>query len=180
VGSSKVRRANVRVLAATNANIAREVAEGRFREDLLYRLNTFEIHLPPLRERREDIPHIAATFLARHAARYGGQVPQLAPSAMQALLDHRWPGNIRELEHVIERACLMAQGAEIEAHDLLLRPRGAGESIDEMSLEDAERTVIRRELRRAGGNVTEAARALGMSRSALYRRLQHFGIKVTE
>ena len=180
VGSSKVRRADVRVVSATNADIGRAVSEGRFREDLLYRLNTVEIALPPLRERREDIPRIAGHFLQRQTARRGGNPPALSPSSMQALLEHRWPGNIRELEHVIERACLMAQGDTIEEADLFLRARresGGGDAFDEMTLEEAERTLIERALRRYGGNVTDAARALGVSRSALYRRLQQFEIK---
>jgi DNA-binding NtrC family response regulator len=186
VGSSKVRRADVRVVAATNADIAREVAEGRFREDLLYRLNTVEIMLPPLRERREDIPRLAAHFLAREAARGGGggggAPPELGPGAMQALLEHRWPGNVRELEHVIERACLMAAGRTIEEEDLFLRvKRDGAAAFEDMTLEEAEKTLIERALRRAGGNVTDAARALGLSRSALYRRLQyHHIIKASE
>jgi DNA-binding NtrC family response regulator len=182
VGSSKVRRADVRVVSATNADIGRAVSEGRFREDLLYRLNTVEIALPPLRERREDIPLVAGHFLQRQAVRRGGHAstaPALSAGAMQALLDHGWPGNIRELEHVIERACLMAQGDTIEEADLFLRTRreGGGGSFDEMTLEEAERTLIERALRRFAGNVTDAARALGVSRSALYRRLQQFEIK---
>jgi DNA-binding NtrC family response regulator len=182
VGSSKVRRADVRVVSATNADIGRAVAEGRFREDLLYRLNTVEIALPALRERREDIPRIAGHFLERQAARRGGQVPALSSGAMEALLQHSWPGNIRELEHVIERACLMAQGDTIEEADLFLRARrengiAGRDAFDTMTLEEAERTLIERALRRAGGNVTEAARALGVSRSALYRRLQQLHLK---
>ena len=181
VGSSRVRRADVRVLAATNADIAHEVAEGRFREDLLYRLNTVEIQVPPLRERREDIPRLAGHFLARQAARRGGAVPALGPGAMQALLEHRWPGNVRELEHVIERACLMASGGTIEVEDLFLRDRReAAGALENMTLEEAEKTLIERALRRAGGNVSDAAKALGLSRSALYRRLAEHHIKASE
>jgi DNA-binding NtrC family response regulator len=180
VGSSKLRKVEVRLLAATNADIAREVAGGRFREDLLYRLNTLEIHLPPLRDRREDIPGIAAQFLAARAARYGETTLQLSSAAMQALLEHNWPGNVRELEHVIERACLLARGATIEEEDLVLRPRAGGSvALEDSTLEEAERYLIQRALGRAGGNVSDAARALGLSRSALYRRLQHFGLKAS-
>ncbi len=180
VGSSKLRRVEVRLLAATNAEIGREVQGGRFREDLLYRLNTVEIHLPALRERREDIPGIAAQFLAARAARYGEDARELSAAAMQALLEHNWPGNVRELEHVIERACLLSGGRTIEEEDLVLRPRSGGTvSLVESTLEEAERYLIQRALGRAGGNVSDAARALGLSRSALYRRLQHYGLKAS-
>jgi DNA-binding NtrC family response regulator len=185
VGSSKLRRVEVRLLAATNADLGREVAAGRFREDLLYRLNTVEIHLPPLRERREDIPGIAAQFLAVRAARYPadggpGGPRELSSSAMQALLEHNWPGNVRELEHVVERACLLSRGPTIEDEDLMLRPRQGGQvSLEEATLDEAERYLIQRALGRAGGNVSDAARALGLSRSALYRRLAHYGLKAS-
>src|SRR3954463_7593796 len=121
VGSSRVRRANVRLLAATNVDVGREVKNGRFREDLLYRLNTVEVHLPPLRERREDIPRLAAHFARRLTARYGQIPPEFSPEAMRALLEHGWPGNVRELEHVVERALLLAQGPAIKVEDLALR-----------------------------------------------------------
>jgi DNA-binding NtrC family response regulator len=176
VGSSRQRRVDVRVLAATNADIARDAADGRFREDLLYRLNTVEIRLPPLRERREDIPDLAASFLTRCA---NGTPPRrFSPAAVEALLSHSWPGNVRELEHVIERANLLATSDEILPSDLMLRARGGstGDTIprrlEDMTLEEVERYLIERALSAHGGNVTEAARVLGLSRSALYRRLQ--------
>jgi DNA-binding NtrC family response regulator len=178
VGTSRTRKVDVRVIAATNIDIAREVAEGRFREDLLYRLNTVEIHLPPLRDRAEDIPRLAAHFLAQDAARYGKRITGIEPDAMRALADYHWPGNVRELQHVMERAVLMAQGDAIRVEDLLLRPRaGDGASrLEEMTLDEAERWLIRKALARAQGNVSRAADALGLSRSALYRRLQQHGI----
>ncbi len=179
VGSSRQRRVDVRVIAATNADIARTAAEGRFREDLLYRLNTVELRLPPLRERREDIPELAAVFLARGAARAGAPGAPGAPgprrfsaAAVEALLAHPWPGNVRELEHVVERASLLARGDEITIDDLMLRPRTAvAPRLEEMTLEEVERYLIERALAAQGGNVSEAARVLGLSRSALYRRL---------
>ncbi|WP_394833764.1 sigma-54 dependent transcriptional regulator [Pendulispora rubella] len=187
VGSSRTRRANVRVLAATNVDIGREVVEGRFREDLLYRLNTVEVHLPPLRERREDIGGLAMHFLERVAARYGKPVRALSPGAMRALTEHSWPGNVRELEHVMERSVLMATGDAIAAEDLGLRkpahaPVAAAPTADAagdegLTLEQIEYHAIQRALARAGGNVNDAAVALGLSRSALYRRLQAHGIK---
>jgi DNA-binding NtrC family response regulator len=183
VGSSRVRRADVRLLAATNVDVGKQVAAGRFREDLLYRVNTVELHLPPLRERREDIPPLANHFAGRLAARYGRAAPGFSPAAMQLLLEHAWPGNVRELEHVVERALLLAQGQLVEPEDLALRARGerdggsAAIHLERMTLEEVERHLIQRALARAGGQVSDAARALGLSRSALYRRLAHHGIK---
>jgi DNA-binding NtrC family response regulator len=182
VGSSRVRRANVRLLAATNVDVGREVAAGRFREDLLYRLNTVEIQLPPLRERREDIAPLTTQFAAALAARYGQPQRAFSPEAMRALGEHRWPGNVRELEHVVERALLLAGAAVVNPGDLNLQPaRGnADVHLEQMTLEEVERHLIQRALTRSAGQISGAAKALGLSRSALYRRLQHFGIKGTE
>lgn len=174
VGASKVRRVDVRVLSATNADLGDAVGEGGFREDLLYRLNTVEIHLPPLRERREDIVPLALHFLRREAAKYGRAVDGFSREGTDALLRHPWPGNVRELEHTMERAVLMARGSEVSVGDLSLRRRGddgAG-SMDRLTLDEAERLLIEKALDRHGGNVSRAAEALGLSRSALYRRLQ--------
>jgi DNA-binding NtrC family response regulator len=177
VGSSRSQRADVRVLSATNADLEEEVTEGRFREDLLFRLNTVEIHIPPLRDRREDIPLLSAHFLSRHIERYRKPLNGFDPSAMQALLEHAWPGNVRELDHVVERAVLMADGDSVRASDLGMdRGRAGAPSFDEMTLDDAERELIRRALSRCSGNVTEAAKLLGVSRSALYRRMQRHGL----
>lgn len=177
VGSSKTRHVDVRILSATNADIFEEVAEGRFREDLLYRLNTVEIELPPLRERREDVPLLAISFLQRLAERYRKPVERFETDAMQALLEHGWPGNVRELEHVVERAVLMARSTAIRASDLGLRSRSDGAAqLEEMRLEQAERYLIERALERHSGNVSQAAASLGLSRSALYRRLQRYDL----
>jgi DNA-binding NtrC family response regulator len=182
VGSSRPRQADVRVLSATNADISAEVQKGAFREDLLYRLNTVEIRLPPLRDRGEDIIALAAHFLTIKARRYGKALTGFARDAMDALLAHRWPGNVRELEHVIERAVVLADGAEISLADLDLRQGGKSEAaaIERMTLADAEAHLIRKALERTRGNVVQAAEVLGLSRSALYRRLQALGIKVQE
>jgi DNA-binding NtrC family response regulator len=179
VGSSKTRRVDVRVISATNVDIRQEVAEGRFREDLLYRLNTVEVHLPPLRDRTDDIAALAAHFLRREARRYGKPgIAGLDRDALQALLDHSWPGNVRELEHTMERAVLMTQGTQVRRDDLGLRGRGDGNArLEEMTLEDAEKYLIQKALGRSQGNVSRAAEVLGLSRSALYRRLQHYGIE---
>jgi DNA-binding NtrC family response regulator len=177
VGSSKVRRVDVRLLSATNANLGEAVARGEFREDLLYRLNTVEIHLPALRERREDIPLLAAHFLQRSAQRYGRALEGFSDAAMDALLRHAWPGNVRELQHAVERSVLMARGHRIEAADLGLRRREDGSVLmEELTLDEAERLLIEKALERAQGNVSKAAEALGLSRSALYRRLQRHDV----
>jgi len=178
VGSSKTRHVDVRVLAATNADLRQEVASGRFREDLLFRLNTVEIHLPPLRDRREDIPLLAAHFLRHHARRYAKQLAGFDAQAMQALLSHPWPGNVRELDHAVERAVLLAQGETVKAADLGLRSgRETAVRLEEMHLEEVEAYLIQKTLARFGGNVSHAAQALGLSRSALYRRLERYGIR---
>jgi DNA-binding NtrC family response regulator len=177
VGSSRVRRVDVRILSATNADVQEEVTAGRFREDLLFRLNTIHIHLPPLRERREDIAALAREYLRHFAARYRKRVTGFDAAAMQALLEHSWPGNVRELGHAIERAILLATGEQIRPIDLGLRESGtAAPRFEDMTLDEAEKLLIRRALDRFGGNVSHAARALGLSRSALYRRLE--GIRV--
>jgi len=177
VGSSRTRQVDVRIISATNADLNGEVTAGRFRADLQFRLNTIEIQLPPLRERREDIPLLAAHFLGRHAQRYRKRLTAFDPAAMQALLEHSWPGNIRELEHAIERAVLMAQGDVVKPGDLGLRTGKEGvPRLEEMSLEEVEFSLIKKALARYEGNVSHAAKALGLSRSALYRRLQRFGL----
>jgi DNA-binding NtrC family response regulator len=180
VGSSRPRRTDVRVLAATNADIARSAASGAFREDLLYRLNTVEVHLPPLRERRDDVPGLVAFFLDEQARRRGGVAKRMAPDAMAAMLAHGWPGNVRELAHVVERAAILARGDVIGADELGLRARvegGGAPRVETMTLDAAERYLIERALATHEGNVSEAARALGLSRSALYRRLASLGIR---
>jgi DNA-binding NtrC family response regulator len=178
VGSSQTRRVNVRVISATNADLGQEVAAGRFREDLLFRLNTIEIRLPRLRDRREDILPLAQHFLRRYSARYGRPRTAFAEDAIQALKSYEWPGNVRELDHAIERAVLLSQGDPIEHWDLSL-VRGAGretEPAGNKSLDELERDAIKSAMLRFDGNVSLAAKALGLSRSALYRRLQRHGL----
>lgn len=177
VGSSKTKKVDARIISATNANIRHEVQQGKFREDLLFRLNTIEIHLPPLRERREDIPLLAAHFLHQHAVRYRKSLVGFESSAIQALLDNPWQGNVRELNHVIERAVLMVHGDRIRPQDLALRSGREGATrLEDMSLEEVEAFLIRKALDRHNGNVSHAAATLGLSRSALYRRFQRYGL----
>ena len=177
VGSSRTKQVDARVISATNANLGEEVANGRFRQDLLFRLNTIEIHLPALRERREDIPVLAAHFLNTHARRYRKELTAFDQPAMQALLENPWQGNVRELNHVIERAVLMAQDKVVRPGDLALRSGSPGSArLEEMSLEEVEAFLIKKALARYNGNVSHAASALGLSRSALYRRLERYGL----
>jgi DNA-binding NtrC family response regulator len=179
VGSSKTQKVNVRLLSATNADLHAEVAQGRFRQDLLFRLNTVEIKLPPLRDRIEDIPILAEHFLRLHRERYRRPIMGFTPEALDALRQHLWPGNVRELDHVIERAILMSTGNIVTAFDLALEKTPDARlsaRLEEMSLEDAERLLIKKALARFEGNANRAAEALGLSRSALYRRLQKYGL----
>lgn len=178
LGSSRTQHVNVRVIAATNADLDREVEQGRFRRDLLYRLNTVSIHLPPLRERDEDVILIARYYLAEHAKRYRRDIHDLSESSIAALLRHPWPGNVRELNHVIERAVLLAQGSHITPADLALGPpRGSRPSSQTTTrLEEIEQHAIRSALDRNEGDVAAAADELGVSRSSLYRRIEKFGL----
>jgi DNA-binding NtrC family response regulator len=177
VGSSKARHVDVRIISATNSNLQQEVGEGKFREDLLFRLNTIEIHLPALRDRREDIPALATHFLRRHATRYRKTLSGFDAGAMQLLLAHPWPGNIRELDHAVERAVLLAQADQVRSADLGLRATaGAAPRLEDLPLEDVEKMLIQKSLSRYDGNVSRAAQALGLSRSALYRRIASYGL----
>ncbi len=177
VGSSRTKRVSIRIVSATNADLAADAAAGRFREDLLFRLNTVEIHVPPLRQRREDVPALAQHFLGIHGRHYRKAARGFEPAAMQALLSYSWPGNVRELDHAIERAVLMAAGETIGVADLVLKtPRESTSRLEEMSLEEVESYLIKRTLARFGGNVSRAAESLGLSRSALYRRLERFSL----
>ena len=179
VGSSKTQKVDVRLLSATNADLHAEVAQARFRQDLLFRLNTVEIRLPPLRDRLDDIPLLADHFLKIHRRRYHRPIVGFTPEALEALRHHLWPGNVRELDHVIERAVLMSAGHMVTAFDLALETTPDARlsaRLEEMSLEDAERLLIKKALARFEGNANRAAEALGLSRSALYRRLQKYGL----
>jgi DNA-binding NtrC family response regulator len=177
VGSSQARRVDVRIFSATNADLNQECGSGRFRQDLLFRLNTVEIPLPPLRERREDIPLLAGHFVAKHAQRYRKAITGFDESAMKALLSYAWPGNVRQLDHAVERAVLMAQSSLLKPADLALPSgRDGAPRLEDMSLEEVEALLIRKALARFNGNISQAAEALGLSRSALYRRLQKHGL----
>jgi DNA-binding NtrC family response regulator len=178
LGSSRTQRVDVRLVSATNADLAAEVAEGRFRRDLMYRLNTLEVRLPPLRERVEDILPLARAFLARSAARYSRDGLQLAASAERALMAWRWPGNVRELQHLMERAALLAEHDQVSAGALSFgAPPEPVQDIDGMTLEQAEAWLVKRALERHDGNLQHAADALGITRQSLYRRLEKHDLR---
>ncbi|MCV2353874.1 sigma-54 dependent transcriptional regulator [Paucibacter sp. B2R-40] len=179
LGSAKPRRADVRLIAASNADLAQMVELGSFRRDLLYRLNSVQLHLPPLRERGADIVSLAEHYLASHARRYQCPAKTLGPAAREALLQHHWPGNVRELAHCMERVSLLVQHQLLQPADLGLNGTTAPvatAALDagELTLEEAEVILIRTALKRAGGHAPQAAQALGLSRSAFYRRLEKY------
>jgi DNA-binding NtrC family response regulator len=177
VGSSQTRRVDVRVLSATNALLEEEAKAGNFRADLLFRLNTVEIHLPALRDRREDIPLLAQHFLGRNRTRYRKQVSGFSPAAMQQMMQYPWPGNVRELEHTVERAVLLCRAEEIEPANLAIASaRPSAQSFENMSIDEVEALLIRKMMRRCEGNISQAAEALGLSRAALYRRIEKYGL----
>ncbi|MDZ4349893.1 MAG: sigma-54 dependent transcriptional regulator [Xanthomonadaceae bacterium] len=182
LGSSRTIKVDVRLVSATNAVLPEEVEAGRFRKDLLYRLNTVEIHLPPLRERPEDILPMAEDFLDRFARRYQRDGLRLAQGAQRALRGYHWPGNVRELSHVIERAVLMAAGSVIENLDIApgAGPPAAGAPHANQTLEQAEQAMIRNALDQCQGNIQRTAEVLGVSRGALYRRLEKYGLTGSE
>jgi len=174
VGSSKTHRVNVRLVSATNADLPSEVASGRFRQDLLFRLNTIHLHLPALRERNEDIPLLAQHFLKQHVARYRKPVTGFDEEAIVLMNRYAWPGNVRELDHAVERGVLMATGKAIRATDLGLNAANSTKGLDDMSLDEVEGYLIKRTLARCNGNARDAAEELGLSRSAFYRRLEKY------
>lgn len=178
LGSSRTQSVDVRLVSATNANLHDEVAAGRFRKDLLYRLNTLEVRLPPLRERVDDILPLARAFLAQTARRYGRDGLRLATSAERALQAWRWPGNVRELQHLMERAALLAEHDQISAAALAF---GAApeptQDVDSMTLEQAEAWLVERALARHDGNLQRAADALGITRQTLYRRIEKYQLR---
>jgi DNA-binding NtrC family response regulator len=177
VGSSQTRRVDVRLICATNVDLQVESRNGNFREDLFFRINTVEIHLPPLRERVDDIPLLATHFLARQRIRYRKEVRGFEPSAMKAMQQYAWPGNVRELEHNVERALLLCRGEQIETANLAIHNNKSAErTIENMSMEEMESLLVRNTLRRFDGNVSQAAEALGLSRAALYRRIEKYGL----
>ena len=183
IGSNKVSYVNVRILAATNANLREKVGEGTFRQDLFYRLNTIELHLPPLRERGEDIVLLAEYFLKIYSGKYSVGDVVLGASAKQKLLKHTWPGNVRELQHCIERAIVLGDKTELAAEDIRLedsvvasRTSSGSIKVDSLNLQTLEREAIKRAISLSNGNLTQAAELLGITRFALYRKIDKLGV----
>ena len=182
LGSNKPVAIDVRLLCATNMPVHDMVGEGGFRQDLLYRINTIELRIPPLRERPGDIRPLVDHYLDQYGRKYGRPLQGVSAKAVEKLGAYAWPGNVRELQHAVERAVIMAEGARLEAEDFLLTApapaasAGEAEAFDSYNLEDVERVVIERVLRKHQGNVSHAARELGLTRTSLYRRMEKYGL----
>lgn len=178
LGSTKENQIDVRLICATNSDLYKEVQEGRFRQDLLYRINTIEIHLPPLRERGGDISLLSDYFLSLYTAKYKKEIKGFSSEVKQLLKQYPWPGNVRELQHAIERAVIMADGSKLQYDDFMLRiPRQDNINKARLyNLEELEITTIREVLHRCSGNMTRAAEMLGITRTSLYRRIEKYGI----
>ena len=176
LGSTRPVKADVRVIAATNADLAAEIAAGRFRADLYHRLDVVKVTLPPLRERGDDVSLLADRFLARAGTRHGKALRGFTDAARRALARHAWPGNVRELEHAVERAVILASGEFIDEADLRIAEAPPPASARGETLDDVERATVERALHEHGWNVTRAAQSLGVTRQALYRRMEKFGL----
>jgi len=184
VGSSITQKSDIRLISASNANFGQLIATDKFRADLFYRLNTIELHIPPLRERLEDLMPLAQHFVEKHSVRYGGKKLTLAADVEYKLKSYAWPGNIRELSHMIERAVLLAKSEEIRADDIVIKgmspaaiPEENGGAIAFMTLDKAEQQLLQQALNKTAGSAIEAAELLGISKSAIYRRMEKYDIK---
>jgi DNA-binding NtrC family response regulator len=184
LGSNKTLHIDVRVIAATNRDLRVALEEGTFREDLYYRLNVVPLEIPPLRERKQDIPYLAHHFVEKLAPEMGNQVTGITDAAIDKLMQYSWPGNVRELENMIERSMVMASGDKLDANDIRidmnLRPRHSNGELslpEGMSLDTYEQELIRDALKRANGNKSQTARLLGLTRNALRYRLTQMGIE---
>ena len=183
VGSNKSKPIDVRLICATNMPLYEMVKQNRFRQDLLYRVNTIELHLPPLRERGDDIQLLAIHYLEHYTKKYNKSISTISPAAMKKMQNYHWAGNVRELQHSMERAVIMSNKNVLQPEDLFLNTRQQTPSkedesiaIEQMNLEDVEKILIRKVLKKYNGNITQAANELGLTRSSLYRRLEKFGM----
>ncbi|RPA69423.1 sigma-54-dependent Fis family transcriptional regulator [Cyclobacteriaceae bacterium YHN15] len=182
VGTNKPIQVNIRLISATNMPIHNMVYENTFRQDLLYRINTIEITLPPLRERLEDIPLLADHFIAMYAKKYNKDIRKAGEALIKRMQKYHWPGNIRELQHSIERAVIMTTHSVLQPEDLFMQKQLAPEkqeemvSLDHLNIEDVEKILIRKALQKHNGHITRAAEELGLTRSSLYRRLERYGL----
>ncbi|MDN3670179.1 sigma-54 dependent transcriptional regulator [Echinicola jeungdonensis] len=180
IGTNKAIPVDIRLICATNLNVHDMVMKGTFRQDLLYRVNTVEIFLPPLRERKDDIPLLADHFLKIYSKKYRKNFDGLTPGALQLLQHYPWPGNIRELQHAIERAIIMAEGNELDSRDFFfLSSKPITEKVstpNSLNLDEVEKNVIQKAIDKNGGNISKAAKELGLTRASLYRRLEKYGL----
>lgn len=180
IGSSKKKKVDLRIISATNADLAARISEGTFRQDLFYRINTIELHIPPLRERGEDIILLAEHFLSIFAMRYDRKGVSLSDDARTKLLNHSWPGNVRELQHSIERSLVLSSSPVLSASDIQITPNtqsaGNEDTQQTLNLEELERNTIKRAVSMSNGNLTQAAELLGITRFALYRKIDKLGI----
>jgi DNA-binding NtrC family response regulator len=180
VGSNKDTPIDIRLICATNMPLYEMVKENRFRQDLLYRINTIEIEIPPLRDRFEDIPLLATHFLKHYAEKYEKSVSKISDGAITRMHKHPWPGNIRELQHSIERAVILSNGSVLQPEDFNFTPTSGKDdgqlSLEQYNLEEVEKLLIRKVLKKYNGNITQAASELGLTRSSLYRRLEKYGL----
>ncbi|MCU0448891.1 MAG: sigma-54 dependent transcriptional regulator [Bernardetiaceae bacterium] len=184
VGSNKVKPIDVRLICATNMPLYEMVKQGRFRQDLLYRVNTIELHLPPLRERGDDIELLARHYLEHYAKKYNKNIHSISPAAHKKMRNYHWPGNVRELQHALERAVIMSSKGVLQPEDLFFALPGSpgnakpDESVvlEQMQLEEVEKILIKKVLKKYNGNITQAATELGLTRSSLYRRLEKYGL----
>lgn len=179
VGANKPKPIDIRLICATNMGIKQMAAEGGFRQDLLYRINTVEIDLPPLRERHEDIPVLADHFIKIYSKKYNKRVNKLSGAVLRKLTNYPWPGNVREFQHVIERTLIMSESDTLSEHDFQLNVQSApseGMELDSYNLEEVERRIIEKVLKNNLGNVSKAAYELGLTRTSLYRRMEKYGL----
>jgi len=181
VGSSSTVDVDVRLICATNMALHEMIRKNEFRQDLLYRINTIEIVLPPLRERKGDIPIISEHFLKHYSARYKKSTRTLSPAALKRMEKYHWPGNVRELQHALERAVIMSEGQVLQPEDFFFNSGAEVKPeenlmLDQLHLEDVEKILIRKALKKYDGNITEAAKELGLTRPSLYRRMEKYGI----
>ncbi|WP_375586131.1 sigma-54-dependent transcriptional regulator [Cyclobacterium xiamenense] len=179
IGTNKSIPVDIRLICATNMPVHEMILENSFRQDLLYRINTVEIFLPPLRDRQDDIPILAAHFLKIYSAKYRKQFKGFKQNALQLLQRYNWPGNIRELQHAIERAIIMAEGAELDSRDFFFlsgKPSSDKVSTNSYNLDEVEKSLIQKAIDKNGGNISKAAKALGLTRASLYRRLEKYGL----
>jgi two-component system response regulator HydG len=176
VGANNHTEIDIRLVCATNMPLHQMVKEGKFRQDLLYRINTVEIQIPPLSERVEDIPLLANHFVGYYSRKYRKEIASITPEAMVKLKKYPWPGNVRELQHAIERAVIMADSSSLQESDFLFSRKSEGPSTDSLNLDEVEKTAVQKALQLHNGNISKAADELGLTRASLYRRMEKYGI----